>query len=139
MLECEALDDIRYTNLPVSYFHYIMKMYNIFGTCKNSLLLNICFINDAYKNGMFTSTPGTPSHAGCMPCITRGVDSEAGGTSAKAGTVRKFTCFVLTTSDLLRICIARKADMFQSSLDVIRLVLYCVVLSNTSTPCGLSD
>jgi len=42
----------------------------------------------------------------------------------KAGTVRKFTCFVLKTSDLLRIYIARKADMFQSSLDVIRMVLY---------------
>jgi len=58
----------------------------------------------------------------------------------KVGMVRKFTCFVFKTGHLLRTCIARKASMFQTSLEIIRMALYFVVLSksNTSTPSGRS-
>jgi len=57
----------------------------------------------------------------------------------KTCTVRKFTFFALKTGNFLRTFIARKSGMFRSSLDDIRMVEYCVVLSNTSTPSGRSD
>jgi len=48
-----------------------------------------------------------------------GSDSEAGGKLARLGSLH---FLALKTGNLLRTCIARKAGMFQSSLDVIRMV-----------------